>query len=635
MPEQNFSFLKDKATFEPSHFQKRANINPLLKKPFAHEVSGDVRIGHVMNANIIFGLMLNEINQHTLIFGRSGSGKTNLNRVIQFEFYRNKIPFLSFDLVKFANRYIKKYIPELLILRWQKEFYKNLLEPPKGVNLDEWMMTFAEIFSEAFGLFAASKSLLIEVLKRLYEKFDSKNKKKYPTIHDLHNALEQRRKEAKSKFQRVELDYIDRIRNKTLAISLTLGKQLNVERGLSFEMLLNHYVCIELVGINSSEIQTFLVSLIMAWISAYRTANFHSSTTRHVILYDEAAHAFGKSYRDVKEPFLIGCTRRFRESGEGLILSDQSIMSLHDVMKSNIYTMICLSQSSPKDIKEAAQILGIVPPAMEPGQGIIKLAGRYVSPALLSFPYIEPQYISEEQVDELNKNDRILQDFLASVKFRENHPIKTKEKEATDNKVKEWLIAVYQHQFKKAITEIAQIIGLPNSTCSRLNKTSVNMNLVKIIQVGKSRYPILTKKAYKLIGLKEKKFFGKGAGKEHILFQHLISEKFKDLKPTIELYRGGKHIDVAFEYHDKLYAIEIELTSSHIKENIIKDIEMAKCDFVIVACKDGKVMQKAKSMISDLPNEMKTRTELFKTTELLKARADEILKGLRVDKGKF
>ena len=130
--------------------------------------------------------------------------------------------------------------------------------------------------------------------------------KKYPTIYDLHNALKQRRKEAKSKFQRVELDYIDRIKNKTLAISLTLGPQLNVEKGIPLEKLLEHYVCIELVGINSSEIQTWLVSLIMAWISSYRTANFSSSKLKHVILYDEAAHAFGKSYRDVKEPFLIG-----------------------------------------------------------------------------------------------------------------------------------------------------------------------------------------------------------------------------------------------------------------------------------------------------------------------------------------
>ena len=132
--------------------------------------------------------------------------------------------------------------------------------------------------------------------------------------------------------------------------------------------------------------------------------------------------------------------------------------------------------------------------------------------------------------------------------------------------------------------------------------------------------------AYELIGLDEKKFYGKGAGIEHILFQHLISENLKDLSPKIELYRGEKHIDVAFEYQDKLYAIEIELTPNHIKENITKDIENAKCDFVIVACKDDKVLRKAKSIIDDLPKSLKTKTHVLKISELLKKSDDEIIK---------
>ena len=87
MPES--SFLKDQTKYEYKFIKPGAIANPLLKKPLANQVNGDLRVGYVHNTLTIFGLFLKEIIQHILIFGRSGSGKTNLNRVFLFEFYRN------------------------------------------------------------------------------------------------------------------------------------------------------------------------------------------------------------------------------------------------------------------------------------------------------------------------------------------------------------------------------------------------------------------------------------------------------------------------------------------------------------------------------------------------------------------
>lgn len=621
----NSSFLRDQASYKYKYIQPGTHSNPLLINPPAHLVKGSIRIGKIKNSPAIFGLLPEEVSQHLLIYGRSGSGKTNLNRIIQLELFRNNIPFLTFDLIKYGSRYTKKHIPNLMIIRWKNEFYANLLKPPPGVNQDEWLMTFCEIFSEAFGLFAASKSLLIEVMKNLYTEFDQG---KYPTLSDLHQALGKRRNWAKSKFQRVDLDYIDRVRNKTLAIIMTLKNQLNVEEGIPLEELLNHNVCLEFIGINSSEIQTWLVSIIMAWIASYRTANMHYGSLRHVIFYDEASHVFGKN--NGNENYLMSCIRRLRESGEGLVLSDQSIASLHDVLKSNIYTLICLSQSGSKDIKEASENIGMVPPALEPGQGIIKMAGRYTNPSLLIFPYVLPQYITEEEMEELNQKDEELQTILKSVKFKsipehQEEYAKSPEKDVLDNKVKEWLIAVYHHQYKKTITEIANLIGLPNSTCSRLNKKAISKNLVQIIQIGKSRYPVLKPESYKEIGLEERKYYGKGAGHEHVLYQHLIAEKFKEYKPIIELYRGGKHIDVAIEIKERLLAIEVEMTDEHVIENITKDIKKAKADFIIVACKDNKVLKEANLNLLSISHEVRKKTGIILLSKLLDMEAKEII----------
>ena len=67
-----------------------------------------------------------------------------------------------------------------------------------------------------------------------------------------------------------------------------------MEEGIPIDELLNHPVCIEFVEINSSEIQTWIVSLIMAWIASYRDIDTDFGKLGHVIFYDEAAQAFGK-----------------------------------------------------------------------------------------------------------------------------------------------------------------------------------------------------------------------------------------------------------------------------------------------------------------------------------------------------
>lgn len=171
---------------------------------------------------------------------------------------------------------------------------------------------------------------------------------------------------------------------------------------------------------------------------------------------------------------------------------------------------------------------------------------------------------------------------------------------------------------------------LPNSSGSRINSDCVKKNLIKIIEIsiGKGRpkkYPVLLPDSYKLLGIEEKKFFGKGAGHEHILYQHLIAEHFKKYNPKNELYRGGKHIDIGIETNDKLIAVEVEMTPDHAIENITKDIEKAKANFVIVACKDSKIFKEVQINIIALQNDFRNRTEIILISKLLNINAGEAI----------
>ena len=83
-----------------------------------------------------------------------------------------------------------------------------------------------------------------------------------------------------------------------------------------------------------------------------------------------------------KESFIISCIRRLREYGEGIVIADQSISSLKDTAKGNVYTILSLSQSGQKDKREAVNVLGLnsnqaeMINKLEPGEGIVRLVGR-------------------------------------------------------------------------------------------------------------------------------------------------------------------------------------------------------------------------------------------------------------------
>lgn len=267
-------------------------LNMNFKRPFPRQIAGDIRIGYVYNSSNIYCLLKKELVQHMLIIGRSGAGKTNILRILQIELYRLGIPFMSFDLAKYGTRYIKYKLEKLIILRWDKEFYFNPLNPPPGVQFIEWLMIFCDITSEVFGIRTASNLYLIEFLIGLHNKSEKEKQEVQLTMHYLSRELEQMRK---NKIPQNEKGYINTILKKIKPICLTLGEAINVQKGIPIEELLKYPVCIELVGIKSSKIQNWIMSIMLAWIACYRESQkMPFGKLKHVFFYDEAAEVLGK-----------------------------------------------------------------------------------------------------------------------------------------------------------------------------------------------------------------------------------------------------------------------------------------------------------------------------------------------------
>lgn len=237
-------------------------------------------------------------------------------------------------------------------------------------------------------------------------------------------------------------------------------------------------------------------------------------------------------------------------------------------------------------------------------------------------------------------NERILSSFSSQQRMIQQRCFAKKEEPKEEVEVegeiklradeKKFLMCVFTHLYKLTMTEIYREIGFSACKGTRISKKLEKDLLIKIFNItkgkGVSKYPVLLEDAYKILNVEQRKFEGKGCGYEHLIWQHILAGHFKEYKAVIELNRGDKCIDVAFEYESRLIAIEVAMTSAHEKANIEKDIGMAKAGLVIIGCKDGKVMDEVNAIIGELSEDLKSKARAFILSRILGMNVDEILR---------
>ncbi len=165
----HYRYFKSPSRNDPQNFRGKT-----FETPRQYQVKGDIRLGFVYDSIMIFGILKKELVRHLLVCGSSGAGKSNFLRILQIELNRLGIPFIAFDTSKLGSRFLKHHMKDLVVLRWGKDFFLNLLQPPPGVKQEEWIMVFSEITTEVFGLRTASKLYLLEFIQnRLFQNNES------------------------------------------------------------------------------------------------------------------------------------------------------------------------------------------------------------------------------------------------------------------------------------------------------------------------------------------------------------------------------------------------------------------------------------------------------------------------------
>ena len=629
--------------------------NPFEPNPTGDAVDGDLKLGTVMHSGVPFGLNLDELGEHTLITGRAGAGKTTLIYIILTQLLQQGIPFWAFDF-KQDYRHLAK-TGQVLVFDWET-FCFNPLRPPLGVNPQVWMQAFTNVFCQVYWLLSGTEGVILEQVNKLYTDYGVfSGKDVYPTMFDLYESLKGYHLDRQ--YGRTA-GFLESAMNRVNKCLISIANVFNYDKGFSIEEFLTKNVVFEMEGF-LIENQTFLLNIILRYVFQYRISNNQRSGLKHVFLFDEAKSVYSKEREFTKElgvSEIAQFTSKIREFGEGLIVADQMPTKLADSIKANVYTVICMSQSGGPNLTEMSRALGLTPQqedacrilksdkSTQEFEAVVKLSGKWPKPFII---YVTPcpfkkdvttqdiqRYMAPILVDMKGRliprtEYKLIQDAKQK-KEQEKEAEKRKQKqeeakqkeEVEGNILIQILTNIRDHPFVDQKTRI-QMLTLPSSssTTDKYFKELVARGFVTVHYIGfgkgqstKVLYEI-TEQGKEFAKMDKFGIPGKGDFK-HKFWQHVIKNFFEVLgyKAEIEKRYGFKNVDVGLDMNGKKTAVEVELSSDHLIENIQKDLE-AGCEKIIIAIPNQRVINAYKKKIEFYNKEFLEKIEFRVLTDFL------------------
>lgn len=572
----------------------------LLQPPTREEASGEYPLGMVYYGRsplYEFGLREQEWIQHVAIFGRTGSGKTNVGFLVIKNLLEKRKPFLIFDWKHNYRDLLEDIGSERFTVftvgRDVAPFIFNPLIPPLGSSPTIWLKKLIEIMCHVYWLGEGVAYLLQKAIDCVYQESGFyQGTGKYPSLADIKVWLEN------YKVKRREAQWMD----STLRAVATLcygeiGKVLNSSVTLPLEELLKQNVILELDALTNSD-KTFLIESLLLWIHHYRLQEKERETFKHAIIIEEAHHVLLKK-RETKETIMDVILREIRELGEAIVIIDQhpSLISIPSL--GNTYCTIAMNLKHAHDVnaigeamnlnEEQREYLGKLPV----GYGIVKLQNRHFQSFLVKFPFVSVKkgFTSDEKVRGW------MQTYSGKLRviptdFGEREEIKVIQ--AEDNKKDKFRINLSEDE-RKLLVDIATfpISGIADRF-RRLNITAHRG--YKILQALSSDNMVLsslvatTKGRVRFLQLKEKaKQFVKTnipesrGGPEHEYWKHKIAEEYKEKGYIIEFEKriNNHFVDLVAQKDGENIAIEIETGKSDPVSNLKEDLIAG---FTLVVC---------------------------------------------------
>ncbi|MFC2099460.1 ATP-binding protein [Candidatus Bipolaricaulota bacterium] len=328
------------------------------------------------------------LTRNMLITGETGSGKTNLMKVLIRDALDHGLTVWVFD---FKNEYRDVGLP---VIHWRD----LRLNPLSFLDERDFLLNgklLQRVFGHSQGLWLASQALLGDVLFDLYHAYgvDTDPERTWPSLHDLRAAIEER----SVRHGTPSVQYKDRLLNRLTDMLKFEGVVFDCSGGFPMGDLVNHSLVFEFRGMKPQTI-SLVCELLLAGLYEYWVARGPQAGLTNLLFSDEAKHVFDirKTYRMKDErPYVDEILAETRSFGIGLVLADQQPSELTPSVQANTHVKLEMQLGSGKDIRDMNIALGLNPRQIKAsygitlGEGILKISGK--DPFRLRVPRFIPR----------------------------------------------------------------------------------------------------------------------------------------------------------------------------------------------------------------------------------------------------
>jgi hypothetical protein len=562
-----------------------------------------------------FGLRESELIQHTAIFGRSGSGKTNVGFLFVLNLIKQNKPFLVFDWKRNYRDLLSlpecRSITVYTVGRNVAPFHFNPLEPPPDVQPTTWLKKLIEIMAHAYFLGEGCAFLLQKALAAVFKESASQNRS--PTIADLQEYLY--RYKAKGR----EGGWMDStLRAVGVLCFGETGRVLNAKRPTPIQDILGKRVILELDALTNTD-KTFLIEALLLWIHHFRLTQSERETFKHAIMIEEAHHILLRKKQEVtgSESVTDILLREIRELGEAVILLDQHPSLISKPALGNTYCTIAMNLKHRGDTRMVADCLHLDSEQTEHltrlpvGYAVVKLQDRYFRPFLVKFPLV--------QITKGTVTDKLIQREGDNEELDEELPVSLEEQPLSEVELA-FLNDIAAHKFSP-VTERYTQLCLSTRKGNEIQRRLVakGFAISESVSDGKCRRKILslTEKGRELLGLPKE---GKRSGSvQHQFWIDKVAEQLKSAGYKVERefpIGDGKTIDLAATKNEKRIAVEVETGNSDAIGNIKKCLD-AEFDFVLCLAVGRKLADKAAEQLRDSELDL-SKVRVIEVTEAMR-----------------
>lgn len=308
-----------------------------------------------------------EINQHVLVAGLPGFGKTHTVQTILRNLWRDRgVPFLVLDPAKADYGALIAEIggrAQHIVLGPDAMAF-NPFCVPEGVPIHGHAARVVAAFDAALKLSVRWPFGLITLSRGLFRAYETCGEGKFPTLRDLYATVgdviqTSGMDSASMGDQRAGLlGRLESMVRGPLGAALTGGPQ----SGIDWNDLLSRPTVIEFRGFTGPTERSLVFALLIAGIASYREAHLVPGGLRHVTVLEEAHRvlAGGGEADNEGVRLLAEAIAELRGSGEGFVVVDQAPTALHPVVRKVTGSVIAhrIVESNEREAIGASLLLG-------------------------------------------------------------------------------------------------------------------------------------------------------------------------------------------------------------------------------------------------------------------------------------